>query len=201
MNRRDILFSITTGLTTGLIFWRVFNYLDIHPFGLDSFSFLVVLIPVLWVIGVWFGYFLSNWFRFFRQFGKFVAIGFTNSAIDFGVFNFLFSLSKENQSLFPVFSVISFILAVNHSYFMNKWWAFDAGNTPTTFKQIRNFVAINLVALVVNVGIAFAVFHGVPALFGLNIKSWANISKVAGSAVALIFSFIGFRLVVFNKFR
>jgi hypothetical protein len=29
--------------------------------------------------------------------------------------------------------------------------------------------------------------------------SWANIGSIAGSAVALIFNFIGFRLAVFNQ--
>ena len=33
----------------------------------------------------------------------------------------------------------------------------------------------------------------------MNPESWANIGGVAGSAVALIFSFIGIRLIVFKK--
>jgi hypothetical protein len=37
------------------------------------------------------------------------------------------------------------------------------------------------------------------ASFGVAEKVWANVGLVAGSASALVFSFIGFKMVVFKK--
>jgi len=51
-----------------------------------------------------------------------------------------------------------------------------------------------IVSLLVNVGVASLVVHLLP----LSIIN-ANIGSVAGSAVALIFSFVGFRVAVFKS--
>ena len=60
-------------------------------------------------------------------------------------------------------------------------------------------MTVNIIAAVVNVGTASFVVNGLDPVFGLNHNQWANIGVVAGSAVALIFSFVGFRLIVFKK--
>src|SRR3989344_5368035 len=107
MNKKDLRNALITGFTTGLIAWRVLSYLGatIPIFPLWA---LALIIPFLWVAGVRLGYFLANFFEPFRQFGKFVAIGFTNAAVDFGTFNLLFSISGENGALYAYLNAISF---------------------------------------------------------------------------------------------
>ena len=92
-SKKDSLFSIFTGAGAGLIAWRIFNFLGYARFLEISLAWLILIVPLLWIVGVNLGYFLGRWFSFFNQFGKFVAIGFTNAAVDFGVLNYLISIT------------------------------------------------------------------------------------------------------------
>lgn len=198
--KKDLKFSISAGLITGLIVWRLLEFWGIERFQDISYAWSIVITPVLWITGVWFGYFLSKWLNFFKQFGKFTAIGFTNAAVDFGVFNLLISLTgKALGIVFPVFKGISFLVAVTSSYFWNKYWAFDAGESHGGKSEIAKFFIVNIVAVAINIGAGSLIANGISPLSGFSDKAWANIAAVSGSAVALLFTFVGFRLVVFKK--
>lgn len=172
-----------------------------------SFSWLMIVIPILWILGVNLGYFLGRWFAFFNQFGRFAAIGFTNAAVDFGILNILIAWSGiASGTLFAVFKTISFIIAVTHSYLWNRYWVFSAEGVSSKAltvaqdgSQFFKFISIYIVSTIINVGIASAVVNGVDPFFNLDKNAWANIGSVAGSAMALIFSFAGIRQVVFKK--
>ncbi len=200
LTKRDIIFSAVTGFYTGFIVWRIFEFLEVPRFNGTSFVWLVVLVPVLWVLGVGLGYFLGRWFLFFRQFGKFAAIGFTNAAVDFGILNFLiFYFSITAGVFFSVFKSVSFVGAAIHSYFWNKYWAFSAGATSISGQEFLKFFSVTVIALLINVAAASVVVNLIGPQFGLSPKVWANIGAVVGSAVALIASFVGFKKVVFKK--
>jgi putative flippase GtrA len=137
---------------------------------------------------------------FFNQFGKFVAVGFTNAAVDFGVLNLEISLSGiSNGWEYSVFKSISFIVAVTHSYIWNKYWVFDAGSSGGGRSELIKFMAINVVAIIINVGIASFVVNYVEPIGGMDDKAWANVGAVIGSASAIFLTFIGSRLIVFKK--
>lgn len=197
--KRDFAIATFTGLTTGFIGWQVLEYLDrVHtvPF---SFAWLMLVIPILWVAGVNLGFFLGRWMPFFNQFGKFVAIGFTNFSVDVGIFNFLFFLSNENKEWFVLFKAASFIIASTHSYFWNKYWSFNAGNSSGGGVEFLKFLSVSGLALLVNVGVSTLFAMSFDPTYGFTEKVWINLGIVAGAASALIFSFVGFRLVVFRK--
>ena len=199
-SKKDLVFSLITGFITGLIAWRIFDFLNIPLFKGVPFAWLTVIVPVLWILGVNLGYFLGRWFSFFNQFGKFAAIGFTNAAVDFGVLNLLIFYSDiASGTFFSVFKAVSFITATIHSYFWNKYWAFEAGKTPVSREEFTKFFFVTLAALLVNVGVASLVVNIIGPSFGLSERAWANVGAVVGSAVALIISFVGFRTVVFKK--
>lgn len=158
----------------------------------------MAIVPLLWVLGVNLGYFLGRWLSFFNQFGKYAAVGFTNAAIYFGVLNILIAYTGlAGGWQYSLFVSIAFTIGVMHSYFWNKHWAFESSNKPEG-REFLNFLIVNIVAAVINVGVASVVVNGMNPLFGLDENAWANIGGIAGSAVALIFSFVGFRLVVFK---
>lgn len=160
----------------------------------------MLLIPVLWVLGVNLGYFLGRWFSFFNQFGKFTAIGFTNAAVDFGVLNLLIFYSGISAGvLFPVFKGVSFVISMTHSYFWNKYWSFRAGSTDVSGQEFFKFFSVTLGAFFINVVVASILVNFVGVQFGLSSEAWANVGAVAGSALALIASFIGFKTVVFTR--
>src|SRR3989344_2837629 len=106
--RRDLFFSVVTGLITGFSVWRIFGFLKVPAYGGISYAWLLMIMPVIWILGVNLGYFLGRWFLFFNQFGKYAAIGFTNAAVDFGVLNLLISNTDISTGIwYPAFKIIS----------------------------------------------------------------------------------------------
>ena len=150
--KKDFYFSIVTGLITGFLAWRIFEYLEIYGFRDYSFVWLMVLVPILWILGVLFGYFLGKWMLFFNQFGKFAAIGFTNAAVYFGILNILISWSDINTGLwYSVFVATAFIVGTVHSYFWNKFWVFSATDDKVSGEEFGKFVGVSVIAGLVNV--------------------------------------------------
>ncbi len=219
MNRftkKDLFFASVTGFYTGLIAWQIFIYLRIGELGFGqvcspvavvppicwyqyhiSWNWLPLIIPVLWILGVNLGYFLGRWLGFFNQFGKYAAIGFTNFVVDTGVVNLLIAFSGIASGVgFSVFKSLSFIVAVTHSYLWNRLWVFESQEGQK--KEFIKFMTVNLVAITVNVGVASFVVNYVDPIYGFDPKTWANVGVVIGSAVSLIFSFVGFKLIVFK---
>lgn len=195
--RKDLFFSVCTGFYTGLIAWRILAFLGEPDFMSISFAWLMIIVPVLWILGVNLGYFLGRWLAFFNQFGKYAAIGFTNFVVDTGVVNLLISFSGIASGVgFSVFKSLSFIVAVTHSYLWNRLWVFESQEGHK--KEFIKFMIVNLVAITVNVGAASFVVNGIDPVLSLDQNQWANVGVVVGSAVSLIFSFVGFKLVVFK---
>lgn len=195
---RDLWSSLITGLTTGIIAWQILEYLDIYQFGF-SLAWLIFITPLLWIIGVNLGYYLGQYIDFFTRFGRFAAIGFTNAAVDFGSLYALIATFGEGRGLtFSLYKAVAFGIAVIHSYFWNKYWTFDAGQSPASSKQFGSFVAVALLSLLINVAIATLVYESAVAT-GSDPKIWAGISAIAGSATALVFSYLGFKILVFKR--
>ena len=155
---------------------------------------------MLWVIGVNFGYFLGSWIPFFNQFGKFAAIGFTNFIVNAGILNLFLGLTGISKGIwYSVFVAGAFIISVMHSYGWNKYWVFSIGENTSSGEEFAKFIVVSIFAGLVNVAVASFVVNFIHPLLGITPEGWANIGGIAGSACALIFSFIGFRLVVFKK--
>lgn len=197
--KRDLVFSVTTGLITGFSAWRIFGFLEIPIYGGVSYAWLLIVVPVVWILGVNLGYFLGRWFSFFNQFGKFVAIGFTNAAVDFGVLNLLIAGTGISTGIwYPAFKGVSFVCAVIPSFLWNKYWAFEAGGSGRGWAEFWKFMSVMIIAILINDGAASLVANFVHPILGLGATAWANVSAVVGSAIALIFSFTGFKVAVFK---
>jgi putative flippase GtrA len=197
--KRDFIFSIITGLITGFSAWRIFSFLKVPVYSGVSYAWLLIVVPIVWILGVNLGYFLGRWFSFFNQFGKFVTIGFTNAAIDFGVLNLLIAGTGISTGIwYPAFKGVSFVCAVIPSFFWNKYWAFEAGRSGGGKAEFLKFMSVMITAILINDGVASLVVNFVHPVLGLSALAWANVSAVVGSAVALIFSFTGFKVAVFK---
>jgi putative flippase GtrA len=200
LSKGDVLFSVITGATAGLIVWRICEFLGIPRYGGVSYGWLVMIVPTLWMAGVRFGYFLSRWHDGFAQFGRFSAIGFTNASIDFGVLNLLMAVTGLAAGFyFSLFKALSFAVATIHSYFWNKYWSFEALETGFGKVEMLKFFAAAGIAVLVNVTVAsLAVNFGRPVLV-FSPEQWANVGAVAGAAAALLVSFTGFKWIVFDS--
>lgn len=198
--QKDFWFSTITGLETGLIIWLIADFLNIGEFFGLSWAWLILAVPVLWMVGINLGYLLGRVLPFLAQFGRFVAVGFTNAAVDFGVLNLLIALTGiATGSGFSVFKAVSFIVANVHSYAWNKYWVFDAAGRQNMAREFTKFFIVSLVSLFINVLTASIVVDWIPPQFGLDVRTWANVGAIAGSATALVASFVGYRVVVFRQ--
>ena len=197
--KRDLIFSVATGLITGFSAWRIFSFLKLPVYGGISYTWLLVVVPIIWIFGVNLGYFLGRWLPLFDQFGKFVVIGFTNAAVDFGVLNLLIAGTGISTGIwYPAFKGVSFVCAVIPSFFWNKYWAFGAGGSGRGWAEFWKFMSVMIIAILINDGTASLVVNFIHPVLGLNAIAWANISAIVGSAVALIFSFTGFKVAAFK---
>lgn len=192
------------GVLTALVWAGVFMRLGtFEQFGLGRAVWgLVVVVPLVYVFGLYLGAWLSRRWKFFESFAKYVMIGFFNAGVDFGVFNLLmFITGNEKPGLgLTLFKTVSFIIAVTNSYFWNKHWAFKAGgSTEGAGKEFAKFMVVNIIGALFNVGITSGITIIVAPQFGLSQIAWNNIAAVIASAFVLIWNFIGFRLIVFKK--
>lgn len=198
--KRDLGFATLTGLIAGIIAWRIFEVLKTPEFSNLPWIALTAIIPILWVLGVLLGYLLGQWLDFFNQFGKFAAIGFTNFAVTAGVLNIFLSFTNYTSGVgYSFISGISFMVGVLSSYVWNKFWVFWSNNNQGGRQEFVKFFTVTIIAFIVNVASASFVVNYIRPPINMDTHQWANIGAVAGSAVALIFSFVGFKVAVFKK--
>ncbi len=202
MRKRDIVIAIIVGIITGAIWAGVFlrlGVLDFLNIGAAVWG-LAVLTPIGFVFGLYLGKWLSVRWRIFTSFSRFVMVGFMNAGIDFGIFNLLmFWTNIEEGAAISTFKGISFIAAVINSYFLNKYWVFEASGSGTKAKEFLTFLVVTVVGLLINVGVTSGIVFTVDPQFGFSQLSWNNIAAVFGSLFGLVWNFIGYRLIVFKK--
>ena len=99
---------------------------------------------------------------------------------------------------YSIFVSIAFVVSVIHSYGWNKYWVFQSSDDNSA-GEFGKFVIVTVIAGLINVGVASSIVNFIDPVFGVSPEGWANIGGVAGSAVALVFSFVGIRLIVFKK--
>jgi len=179
------LFLIPTLINTGL--W---GKLPFSPL------LLFLIIPVLGVSGLFVASLIGKKIPLLWQFGKFAAVGFLNTAIDFGILNFLIAVTgiSKGVGIIPM-NAASFSIALVNSYFWNKEWVFP-GRKQANFAI---FVAVTLIGLAINSGIVYVLTTYVSPVFVQSDKLWANLAKVLATAVSLFWNFAGYKLVVFKK--
>ena len=141
------------------------------------------------------------------QFLKFAFVGFLNTVIDLVLLNIetIMTGSREGAG-FAIQKGFSFFIAVTFSYFFNKRWTFRDNSHKEEGKKFSQFIAISLIGMLINVSVAtIAVTYlkdPVNSLLGLSFLTdqlWVTIGGLCGTAIGLIWNFIGYKFVVFKK--
>ena len=155
----------------------------------------LVALGCLWVMSV-----LGRRRPALFQIGKYAAVGFFNTGIDFGVFNAMVLATKlEPRGIVAGgFSAISFVIAVVNSYFWNKYWTFrkEGGAKMGEFMQ---FVIVSLIGLIINFLYVSGMTKYIDPVYGLNAQQWANMVKVTGIFISLAWNFTGYKFIVFRE--
>ncbi|MBI2121985.1 MAG: GtrA family protein [Candidatus Sungbacteria bacterium] len=159
-----------------------------------------LVIPPVFALGVWISGILARRLAFMAQFGKFVAVGFLNTAIDFGILNLL-SMATGITSGFVIGGVNApgFAVAVINSYFWNQLWVFKGKNAGEgMFHDFPKFLTVMLIGLAINSGIIFALTTYIMPPFGLGETLWLNVSKAFATIFVLVWNFLGLKFLVFR---
>lgn len=198
MNKIDYYLAGFLGFLTG-----VFVIPTAFNLGIKSQIILLVIplvLPPVFVLGLWLSNFIARKISFVGQFGKFAAVGFLNTAIDFGVLNILSALSGITAGfIVGGVNVPGFIIALFNSYLWNKLWVFGSKEKENLFQDMPKFLAVTFVGLLLNSSIVILATTYVPPVFVESSKAWLNLAKVFATITNLIWNFLGYRLVVFRE--
>ena len=197
MNKTDYAIAAFVGFFGG-----IFAIPTAYNLGLRD-PYVLLALPwvgaLLWAAGIWLGNILARRVAFLAQFSKFVAVGFLNTAIDFGVLNLLSRLSGVTAGLIiGGVNLPGFLVAIFNSYLWNKLWVFgDRGSGPL-FRDFPKFFAVTGIGVLLNSGIVILLTTYVPPLLGMSAEVWLNASKVAATLITLFWNFAGYKFVVFR---
>jgi putative flippase GtrA len=114
----------------------------------------------------------------FRQFLKFVIVGFVSTAIHWGTY---YILHHHRGLHILVANAVGFCLAVTNGFFWNRHWTFNGGRHRRRAElQSVMFVLVNLVGLGISTALVALMFH--------LLSHWGypeRIASMVGQPVAL----------------
>ena len=201
--KSDILSSIILGEMVAVFLIFISKNLErdipILDILIRSKWLIFFLIPALATVGVYGTFRVGRRRPFLFQFGKFITIGLSNTAIDFGILNLLIFLTEvERGSLYSLFKAFSFLVAVTNSYFWNKFWTFESSDTKGTGKEFFQFVTISGIGFGVNVIAASLVVNVIGPVGEISPRVWANIGAFAAIVISVFWNFLGYKFIVFK---
>jgi len=196
MKKGDIIASLILGLIIGIFLMFILGGME---FNLFPVWISILLLPFLVIAFLSFAELISKKIPVILQFAKFVIVGIANTAVDFGILNFLMTFTGiySGRSIFFLNS-ISFVISVIHSFFWNKFWTFKVVKTEAT-KEFLQFLIVSTIGLLINGGIVYMITTWLKPLFGLNEIVWANAAKAVATVISLIWNFLGYKFIVFKK--
>jgi putative flippase GtrA len=142
-------------------------------------------------------------FPFIQQFAKFFVVGVMNTGVDLTILNILMFTTKQTEGVYyTAFKTLSFTTAVIFSYYINKHWTFQDKSAKNSRKKFYQFIGVSLIGAIINVTVATLIVATIRPIIGTGVISgqlWGNIGALCGTAIGLIWNFIGYKLWVFKK--
>lgn len=196
MNNRNLLLSFFAALLTSIflpptlqqkgisitasipIYYIYVGYTLMATLGMVVMNFLGKKLPILW------------------QLAKFGLVGVLNTAIDFGILNFLstYTGTTEGVKLIPI-KTVAFSIALINSYFWNKGWVFEGKKKASPV----SFTVVSTLGIAINVGTVYILTTVIGAPGNISPSLWLNIANVGATGLSMVWNYLGYRLVVFKK--
>jgi len=195
MTKNDLGFSLFTAFITSIFLYPTLKTTNIYDKLPVPLVLLFLIFPAVSIIGMFLISVIAKKLPFLWQVTKFAQIGVLNTAIDFGILNFLIGLTQITSGIGIIFiNATSFTTALINSYFWNKNWVF-AGNKKSNFVT---FAAVTLIGLSINTGVVYTFTTFIPPVIIKSPTLWANVAKLLATALSLVWNFTGYKLIVFK---
>jgi len=197
---RDLVLAFIVGFLTGALAIPVVLNIGLVATIRIPLALLPLVGAVLFAAGLLFASLVARRAPSLFEFSKFAVVGVLNSGVDFGILNFLMLLTGVSSGAgFLGFKSISVSLAVINSYAWNKYWTFDAAKSAGARRELIAFMAVTVVAVVLNIVGADIIVNVIGAPHGFSAKLWANIGAISGAGLTLFANFFGYKFYVFKK--
>jgi len=203
--RTDFLLAIIIGEVCAWLLIPIAKNLAEIPADLNLKLVLPLVLPLLSAAGLICCLALAKIWGTIYQIAKFILVGILNTLLDWGVLNVLIFLSAESLTggwYYSLFKSCSFIVANVNSYFWNRFWVFEKKNgngEESAGKDFLQFLAVSIIGFLLNVGAASLIVSFGGIYFDLSYKVLANLGAVAGTIIALVWNFLGYKLIVFKR--
>lgn len=196
MKSRDLFLTLLASVLTAVFIGPTLKGLGLSekipvPVYQVGIAFVVVSIA-----GMTFSNFVGKKIPILWQIAKFGLVGVLNTAIDFGILNYLSTLTEitSGSRVIPL-NITSFSIAVLNSYWWNKAWVFE-GRKKAGF---LSFLIVSVIGIGINTATVFVISTLIPTPAGMTRSLWLNLSKILATFLSLVWNFLGYRLVVFKK--
>ena len=164
---------------------------------------MVVFFAVLAPLALYILSLISRFVKVAYQFGKFAAVGSSNTFLDLGLLNLgiMFMDLKEGTTKFFIVATGTAVLSTVNSYLWNKFWTFEAGKREEKrIWEIIKFYAVTGAAALVNGAItSFAAVQIVGDGGTTSGSLAATLGKIIGILSAFLINFLGYKFIVFKK--
>jgi putative flippase GtrA len=213
MPKKDLWFSLGAGFLIGVLLMPVLKVAK--PSLFDALAlFIVPFFLIATPLGTLIAYKIGKRLAIIWQLAKYAVVGGMNTLVDIGILTIVILVSKNfgvlaeafiysgiiTLTFYSIYKGFSFIIANINSFYWNKYWTFSSQDpeqkSPAQFVQ---FFVVSLIGLLINVFIASLVFRSVPPFAGLNPDQWGLIGAAAGSLTGMVWNFLGYKFIVFEK--
>lgn len=200
MKKQDFLAGLIIGEACALIFLGIAKTLDL-PLTIFKFAkFFPIALPVLSILGLYIVESLFKKTKALIQFARSFLVGILNTFIDLGVLNILIALSGITSGWkYSGLVTFSFACSTINSYLWNKFWAFEKKETKVGTKEFSQFALVAGGGLLIHLIVSSFLVNIIGPQFGLSKAIWANIGKIAAVLIGFIWTFTGYKFLVFKK--
>jgi len=213
MPKKDLGVSLGAGFLIGVLLMPVLKIAKPDLFNALVFfiiPFFLVIIP----LGTLLAYKIGTRFALIWQMAKYVVVGVMNTLVDLGILTLIILIAKNfgvqaedliysgilTLTFYSLYKGSSFVLANINSFFWSKYWTFSPKKTPRkSSAQFIQFFIVSLIGLLLNVAIASLIFRSAPPLTGFSSDQWGLIGAAAGSVAGMVWNFLGYKFMVFEK--
>lgn len=135
-----------------------------------------------------------------KQIVRFVVVGVINTGIDFLILNVEMMLTGITSGPGMLAqNTISFGAATINSYYLNKRWTFEDNDSGKGGVKFSQFLIVSIIGISINGAVVYLATTFVHPVFGISPQLWANVAKLAATAISLVWNFLGYKFIVFKK--